>query len=126
MYIELALKETTESIRQLTAEMRIFIAAMQRSEVFAPENPSQSKADSANIKPKVAKKETVPEAEDISEESFEHAKKRLLELSKGGGHAKAVEILNSFGAQRLGQVPQENLAEVVTLAGIALGEVMND
>ncbi|MGL9735283.1 MAG: hypothetical protein ACR5LF_05130 [Symbiopectobacterium sp.] len=35
---------------------------------------------------------------------------------------EAVEILNKFGAQKLGQVLQENLAEVVVVAKRALAE----
>lgn len=44
----------------------------------------------------------------------------ILSLAKGGYRAEAVEILGKFDAQKLGQVPDESLAEVVALAEKAL------
>ena len=45
-----------------------------------------------------------------------------MKLTTGGYRNEAVEILNKFGAQKLGQVPQKNLADVVMLAEQALAE----
>ncbi|MNO83772.1 hypothetical protein D3C76_750940 [compost metagenome] len=44
----------------------------------------------------------------------------ILSLAKGGYRAEAVEILGKFDAQKLGQVPDESLTEVVALAEKAL------
>lgn len=44
----------------------------------------------------------------------------ILSLAKSGYRAEAIEILGKFDAQKLGQVPDESLAEVVALAEKAL------
>nr|WP_282563709.1 hypothetical protein [Providencia stuartii] len=51
---------------------------------------------------------------------FEQAEKLILQLAKGGYRNNAVEILTQFGAKKLGQVPEDKLAEVVALAKKAL------
>ncbi|MBG6240462.1 MAG: hypothetical protein EKE12_01125 [Candidatus Symbiopectobacterium sp. Clec_Harlan] len=76
----------------------------------------------AGVKPTVAKKETEPTVGDTPEEIFERARNLIMELTTGGYRNQAIDILNKFGAQKLGQVPQERLAEVVTLAKQALAE----
>ncbi|CDL86298.1 hypothetical protein XCR1_2980001 [Xenorhabdus cabanillasii JM26] len=43
-----------------------------------------------------------------------------MQLAKGGYKDEALEILGKFGAKRLGQVPQENIPEVIRLAEAAL------
>ncbi|MGK5615653.1 hypothetical protein ACSNKO_10410 [Proteus mirabilis] len=47
---------------------------------------------------------------------LEQAEKLILQLAKGGYRNEAVEILSKFGAKKLGQVPENNLAELITLA----------
>lgn len=69
--------------------------------------------------------ETIPEPETTEPEQdtaalFEQAKTLIMKLSTGGYRNEAVAILNQFGANKLGQVPQEKLAEVVRLAEKAL------
>lgn len=76
----------------------------------------------ASVKPKIAKKDTKSEVEDIPEDLFDKARTLVMKLTTGGYRNEAVEILNKFGAQKLGQVPQENLADVVMLAEQALAE----
>lgn len=44
----------------------------------------------------------------------------ILQLAKGGYRAEAVAILSSFGAQKLGGVADENLADVIAQAEKAL------
>lgn len=74
----------------------------------------------ASVKPKIAKKETKSEVEDTPEAIFDKAKTLIMKLTTGGYRSEALEILDKFGAKKLGQVPQENLAEVVALAEKAL------
>lgn len=74
----------------------------------------------ASVKPKIAKKETKSEVEDTPEDIFDKAKTLIMKLTTGGYRSEALEILDKFGAKKLGQVPQENLAEVVALAEKAL------
>lgn len=74
----------------------------------------------ASIKPKITKKETKSEVEDTPEAIFDKAKTLIMKLTTGGYRSEALEILDKFGAKKLGQVPQENLAEVVALAEKAL------
>lgn len=74
----------------------------------------------ASVKPKIAKKETKSEVEDTPEAIFDKAKTLIMKLTTGGYRGEALEILDKFGAKKLGQVPQENLAEVVALAEKAL------
>lgn len=81
----------------------------------------------ANLIPQKAKPEATPEPETTQPEQdtatlFKQARTLVLELATGGYRNAAVEILNKFGAQKLGQVPQENLADVVMLAEQALAE----
>ncbi|OAF27294.1 hypothetical protein AXK30_03650 [Escherichia coli] len=40
----------------------------------------------------------------------------ILQLAKGGYRAEAIAILEKQGARKLGEVTDENLAEVITLA----------
>nr|ELR5224918.1 hypothetical protein [Providencia rettgeri] len=47
---------------------------------------------------------------------FEQAEKLILQLAKGGNRNEAVEILTKFDAKKLGQVPEDKLAEVIELA----------
>lgn len=47
---------------------------------------------------------------------FAQAEQLILRLAKGGYRNEAVGILNTFGAKKLGQVPEDKLAEVVALA----------
>ncbi|HHR6499805.1 TPA: hypothetical protein ACS8CD_000293 [Providencia alcalifaciens] len=47
---------------------------------------------------------------------FEQAEKLILQLAKGGYRNEAVEILTKFDAKKLGQVPEDKLAEVIELA----------
>ena len=47
---------------------------------------------------------------------FAQAEQLILQLAKGGYSNEAVGILNTFGAKKLGQVPEDKLAEVVALA----------
>ncbi|EPT7546655.1 hypothetical protein ACVSDL_004674, partial [Escherichia coli] len=44
----------------------------------------------------------------------------ILQLAKGGYRAEAIAILEKQGARKLGEVTDENLAEVITLAEKAL------
>lgn len=75
------------------------------------------------VKPKKAQKETkAAEPEQDTAALFEQARTLVMKLTTGGYRNEAVEILNKFGAQKLGQVPQENLADVVMLAEQALAE----
>lgn len=81
----------------------------------------------ADLIPQKAEPEATPEPETIEPEQdtaalFEQARTLVMKLTTGGYRNEAVEILNKFGAQKLGQVPQENLADVVMLAEQALAE----
>lgn len=81
----------------------------------------------ADLIPQKAKPETTPEPENAEPEQdtaalFEQARTLVMKLTTGGYRNEAVGILNKFGAQKLGQVPQENLADVVMLAEQALAE----
>ncbi|HEJ0061775.1 TPA: hypothetical protein SLO37_001601 [Proteus mirabilis] len=58
-----------------------------------------------------------PEPEKVDPKTLlEQAEKLILQLAKGGYRNEAVEILSKFGAKKLGQVPENNLAELITLA----------
>lgn len=81
----------------------------------------------ADLIPQKAEPEATPEPETTEPEQdtaalFEQARTLIMKLTTGGYRSEAVEILNKFGAQKLGQVPQENLADVVMLAEQALAE----
>lgn len=81
----------------------------------------------ADLIPQKAEPEATPEPETTEPEQdtaalFEQARTLVMKLTTGGYRNEAVEILNKFGAQKLGQVPQENLADVVMLAEQALAE----
>lgn len=81
----------------------------------------------AGLIPQKAEPEATPEPETTEPEQdtaalFEQARTLVMKLTTGGYRNEAVEILNKFGAQKLGQVPQENLADVVMLAEQALAE----
>lgn len=81
----------------------------------------------ADLIPQKAEPEATPEPENTEPEQdtaalFEQARTLVMKLTTGGYRNEAVEILNRFGAQKLGQVPQENLADVVMLAEQALAE----
>ncbi len=61
--------------------------------------------------------EPEPEPEKVDPKTLlEQAEKLILQLAKGGYRNEAVEILSKFGAKKLGQVPENNLAELITLA----------
>ncbi|MHD0614741.1 hypothetical protein ACY19I_02275 [Morganella morganii] len=72
------------------------------------------------------KTQSADEAEDEDEDEdedeqdpkalFAQAEQLILQLAKGGYRNEAVGILNTFGAKKLGQVPEDKLAEVVALA----------
>lgn len=74
--------------------------------------------------------EQAPEPEAVPEDNhergqdtaatFEQARALIMKLTTGGYRNEALEILDKFGAQKLGQVPRENLAEVAKLAEQAL------
>ncbi|EQC1413000.1 hypothetical protein ACY2L5_004359 [Providencia rettgeri] len=58
-----------------------------------------------------------PEPEEVDPKAlFEQAEKLILQLAKGGYRNEAVEILTKFDAKKLGQVPENKLAEVIELA----------
>ncbi|MEQ4653213.1 hypothetical protein AB7092_08665 [Providencia rettgeri] len=58
-----------------------------------------------------------PEPEEVDPKVlFEQAEKLILQLAKGGYRNEAVEILTKFDAKKLGQVPEDKLAEVIKLA----------
>lgn len=61
-----------------------------------------------------------PEPEVDLKALFVKAEQLILQLAKGGYRNEAVEILTKFGAKRLGQVPEDNLVDVITLAEKAL------
>lgn len=70
---------------------------------------------------KTASEEPEPEPENTDPKAlFEQAEKLILQLAKGGYRNEAVDILTKFGAKKLGQVPEDKLAEVVALAEKAL------
>ena len=81
----------------------------------------------ADLIPQKSEPEATPEPETTEPEQdtaalFEQARTLIMKLTTGGYRNEAVEILNKFGAQKLGQVPQENLADVAMLAEQALAE----
>ncbi|MDC9598639.1 hypothetical protein [Xenorhabdus anantnagensis] len=47
---------------------------------------------------------------------YDKAQQALLRLAKGGYRSEAVGIVSKFGAKKLGDIPQEKLAEVLKLA----------
>ncbi|SFN70749.1 hypothetical protein [Xenorhabdus japonica] len=47
---------------------------------------------------------------------YDKAQQTLLRLAKGGYRSEAVGIVAKFGAKKLGDIPQEKLAEVLKLA----------
>lgn len=65
---------------------------------------------------------TLPDASDTPDYAAlrEKAKNLIMTLAKGGYRAEAVEILDSFGVKKLGEVPDEKLAELIALAERAL------
>lgn len=63
-----------------------------------------------------AEAEAEAEAEQDPKVLFAQAEQLILQLAKGGYRNEAVGILNTFGAKKLGQVPEDKLAEVVALA----------
>lgn len=73
-------------------------------------------------KPEATQEPEITEPEQDTAALFEQARTLVMKLTTGGYRNEAVEILNKFGAQKLGQVPQENLADVVMLAEQALAE----
>ncbi|PIJ50657.1 hypothetical protein BL250_07645 [Erwinia sp. OLTSP20] len=79
----------------------------------------------AGLIPQKAEPEAItePETNEPDQDTaalFEQARTLVMKLTTGGYRNEAVEILNKFGAQKLAQVPQENLADVVMLAEAAL------
>lgn len=75
----------------------------------------------ADLIPQKAEPEIVGSSQDTAA-LFKQAGILITKLAGGGCRSEAVEILNKFGAQRLKQVPEENLADVVMLAEQALAE----
>lgn len=65
------------------------------------------------------KTETIEQA---TAELFNQARTLIMKLSATGMRNEAAAILEQFGAQKLGQVPQDKLAEVVKLAEQQLSE----
>ncbi|WP_297196274.1 hypothetical protein [uncultured Pluralibacter sp.] len=65
---------------------------------------------------------TLPDASDTPDYSVlrKQAEGLILQLAKGGYRAEAVGILGSFGAKKLGEVSDENLAELIAQAEKAL------
>lgn len=61
-----------------------------------------------------------PEPEVDPKALFIQAEQLILQLAKGGYRNEAVEILTKFGAKKLGQVPEDNLSDVIALAEKAL------
>ncbi|ECA5825990.1 hypothetical protein EL832_10200 [Salmonella enterica subsp. enterica serovar Hvittingfoss] len=64
------------------------------------------------------------EAVDTNQPDFaalrKQAEERILRLAKGGYLAEAKAILAEFGAQKMGQVPDDKLADVISLTEKAL------
>ena len=91
---------------------------------FAIELLSEGKTASEEPEPEPElepEPEPEPEPENTDPKAlFEQAEKLILQLAKGGYRNEAVEILTKFGAKKLGQVPEDKLAEVVALAEKAL------
>ncbi|HCW2960565.1 hypothetical protein HUC53_06650 [Escherichia coli] len=77
---------------------------------------------------KEAPTDTQTQAETKSDEALtnryknqrKHAEGLILQLAKGGYRAEAVAILEKQGAKKLGEVADENLADVITQAEKAL------
>lgn len=65
-------------------------------------------------------REAVPEPQPDFAELRKQAEERILRLAKGGYLAEAKAILAEFGAQKMGQVPDDKLADVISLTEKAL------
>ncbi|MBK5145865.1 hypothetical protein I2494_19540 [Budviciaceae bacterium BWR-B9] len=86
--------------------------------------PKVKKADKVNKEIKEDKPPVADTSLTTTEEDpkaiFDTASSLILKLAKGGYRSEAVEILATFGATKLGQVPADKLPEVITLAEKAL------
>lgn len=101
MSLEQIIKENTEVMRQL-------IAVMQGNKIALPAaDITEQSPEESGLQPDTAT-------------LFDQARHLIMQLAASGARSKAVEILNEFGAHKLGQVPQARLAEVVMLAEKAL------
>lgn len=106
MSLELIIKENTEIMRQLITAIQSN-AIVQLNPPLKPENlplPIKSETEETN------ESLTDPKA------LFAQAEKLILLLAKNGYRNEAVEILTQFEAKKLGQVPEDKLAEVIDLA----------
>lgn len=73
--------------------------------------------------PEKAKETAATEPEEPATDTpitVEQVRAKLAELTKAGKQAKAKEIITSYGAKKLSDVPLEKYAEVITKATEAL------
>lgn len=86
-----------------------------KAEKKVPDTPPEAVVEKA---PEPEAAEPVPDTAAL----YAQARGLIMQLATAGYRNKAVEILGKFGAQKLGQVPAENLADVAMLAEQALGD----
>lgn len=82
----------------------------------------QEKFSAADKAAAAATEATQPDASDTPDYAAlrKQAEGLILQLAKGGYRAEAVGILGSFGAKKLGEVSDENLADLIAQAEKAL------
>lgn len=80
-----------------------------------------NKVEYLQLKEAVDKTSTKPDTDQPDFTALrKQAEERILRLAKGGYLAEAKAILAEFGAQKMGQVPDDKLADVISLTEKAL------
>lgn len=67
--------------------------------------------------PEVAAKEEPVASKDVAEYKLEDVRAKLTELSKAGKRTQVKELLESFGSEKLKEIPAEKYGELMEKAG---------
>lgn len=120
MSLELALQENTLAIRELIAAL----AKQPPTTKAAKTKPMPAAAQPAEAPPTKAEPAPPAAPESASAEqpvNYDTAKESILDVVAQHGTAAAAEILNSFGASNLQQVPAEQWPAVIQACRQRLG-----
>lgn len=110
---KLGSKETTDNPREAV------VSAKQEMPVEEKDKPV--KQDEPKIVPESVKQEAPAAEEPVKDEPKKYTlvevREKLSELQKAGKRDKVKELLNSFGASKLPEVPEDKYAELMEKAG---------
>lgn len=113
---------TKQSQLQICAQMYSYwddLPTIDSRREYAEKLLNAKVAERPNIAPTVSS--TVTEHTEVDPATLrKQAETLILQLAKGGYRNEAISILGQFNAQKLGQIPDKNLAEVISLAEKAL------